>query len=88
MMMKSRVGGKYHRMLRLKVKEAARAKGMSMHRLSLNSEVSYHVIRGIFKNPYKSINTDTINRIARALGVLVTEIIEDVPRDQVETKGS
>ena len=71
-------------MIRLKVKEVARAKGMSMHRLSLKSEVSYHIIREIFNNPFKVTGTDTINRIAAALEVPATELIEDVPSDQVE----
>ncbi|QBD78510.1 XRE family transcriptional regulator [Ktedonosporobacter rubrisoli] len=70
-------------MLRLRVKEVARQKGMSMHKLSLRSEVSYHVIREIFNNPVKIISTDTLNRIAKALGVPVTEIIEDVPEEDV-----
>ena len=70
-------------MLRLRVKEVAHEKGMSMHRLSLRSEVSYHVIREIFTNPFKVINTDTLNRIAEALGVPVTELIEDVPSKDV-----
>jgi len=69
-----------YRMLRLKVKEVAQAKKISMHRLSLKSEVSYHVIREIFNNPYKIISTDTINRIAEALEVPTTDLIEDIPK--------
>ena len=69
-------------MLRLRVKEVAQEKHMSMHKLSLKSEVSYHVIRGIFNDPFKIINTDTLNRIAEALEVPVTEIIEDVPKEK------
>ncbi|WP_297160039.1 helix-turn-helix domain-containing protein [Thermogemmatispora sp.] len=71
-------------MLRLRVKEVALAKRMSMHRLSLQAQLSYHVIREIFVDPYKPVSSDTINRIAEALGVPVTEIIEDVPREQAE----
>jgi DNA-binding Xre family transcriptional regulator len=55
-----------------------------MHRLSLKSEISYHVIREIFVNPYKPISTDTLNRIAEALEVPVTALIEDVPREVME----
>ncbi|MBX5448796.1 MAG: hypothetical protein IRZ24_01905 [Thermogemmatispora sp.] len=55
-----------------------------MHRLSLQAQLSYHVIREIFVDPYKPVSSDTINRIAEALGVPVTEIIEDVPREQAE----
>nr|BBH94529.1 hypothetical protein KTA_27280 [Thermogemmatispora argillosa] len=55
-----------------------------MHRLSLQAQLSYHVVREIFVDPYKPVSSDTINRLAEALGVPVTEIIEDVPREQAE----
>ncbi|WP_146747204.1 helix-turn-helix domain-containing protein [Thermogemmatispora tikiterensis] len=71
-------------MLRLRVKEVAREKGMSMHRLSLQAQLSYHVVREIFIDPYKPVSSDTINKIAEALGVPVTDIIEDVPKWQAE----
>jgi len=68
--------------LRLRVKEVAQEKGMSMNKLSQRSEVSYHIIRDIYRDPFKTINTDTLNRLATALEVPVTEIIEDVPTRQ------
>ncbi|MBX5459366.1 MAG: helix-turn-helix transcriptional regulator [Thermogemmatispora sp.] len=71
-------------MLRLRVKEVAQQKNMSMHRLSLKSEVSYHVIREIFINPYKPVSTYTLDRIAEALDVPITALIEDVPKWQAE----
>jgi DNA-binding Xre family transcriptional regulator len=70
-------------MLRLRVAEVARAKGVSMHKLGQRAEVSYNVIKSIFKNPTRTVNTDTINRIAKALDVPVTELIEDVPEEEV-----
>lgn len=69
-------------MLRLRIKEVARQKGFSMNKLSQRSEVSYHVIRDIYRDPFKSITTDTLNRLAKALSVPVTEIIEDVPEEE------
>jgi DNA-binding Xre family transcriptional regulator len=69
--------------LRLRVKEVAQEKGISMNKLSQRSEVSYHIIRDIYRDPFKTINTDTLNRLALALGVPVTEIIEDVPAEEV-----
>jgi DNA-binding Xre family transcriptional regulator len=70
-------------MLRLRVKEVAQEKGMSMNKLSQRSEVSYNIVKEIFRNPFRTINTDTLNRLARALGVPVTELIEDVPDSEV-----
>jgi transcriptional regulator with XRE-family HTH domain len=69
-------------MLRLRVKEVAKEKGLSMNKLSQRSEVSYHIISGIFRDPYRVITTETLQRIADALGVPVTELIEDVPLEQ------
>nr|BBH94531.1 hypothetical protein KTA_27300 [Thermogemmatispora argillosa] len=73
-------------MLRLRVKEVAQEKNISMHRLSMVAEISYYIIRGICANPYRTISTYTLNRVAEALGVPVTEIIEDVPREQAEAE--
>ena len=65
-------------MLRLKVREIAEQKKVSMNKLSQRSEVSYNIIRDIFNNPFRTVNTDTLNRIAKALEVPVTDLIEDV----------
>lgn len=63
-------------MARLKIKEIAEAKGFSMGKLSRSSDISLNTIRSIFKNPYKSISTDTLVKIAKALDVQVGELIE------------
>ncbi len=73
-------------MIRLRVKEVAKAKGVSMNKLSQRSEVSYHIIRDIYRNPFKSVNTDTINRLAEALGVPTTELVEDVPKQTADER--
>ncbi|WP_376797313.1 helix-turn-helix domain-containing protein [Thermogemmatispora sp.] len=73
-------------MLRLRVKEVAQEKNVSMHQLSLRAQVSYYIIRGMFHNPYKAVSTETLNRIAEALEVPVTALIEDVPRKQAEAE--
>lgn len=69
-------------MLRLRVREVAQQKKISMNKLSQRSEVSYNIIRDIFNHPFRTVNTDTLNRIAKALDVPVTDLIEDVPEEQ------
>lgn len=64
-------------MLRLRVKEVAMEKKLSMNKLSQISQVSYHVVQDIYKNPFRIVTTDTINRLAEALGVPATELLED-----------
>jgi|SRR5579859_3708326 len=64
--------------VRLRVKEVAEAKGVSMTRLHTKSEVAYNTIRRIFRDPYSEVTTTTLARLAQALGVSTAELIEDV----------
>ncbi len=66
-------------MLRLRVKEVAAKKKLNMNKLSQISQVSYHVVQDIYRNPFRIVSTDTINRLADALGVPATELLEDAP---------
>ena len=68
-------------MLRLRVSEVAETKNMSMTKLSQRSEVSYNIVKAIFRDPYRVVTTDTIQRLAKALGVPATQLLEDVPDD-------
>ncbi|WP_376797318.1 helix-turn-helix domain-containing protein [Thermogemmatispora sp.] len=65
------------------MKEVAREKGMSMNQLSHRAEVSYNIIKAIYRNPYRPTNTATVNRIARALGVPTTALMEDVSEEEM-----
>ena len=66
-------------MIRLRVKEVAQQKDVSMHKLSQRAQVSYNIVRRMFNNPYQVVNTDTLGRIADALGVPPGELIENAP---------
>lgn len=66
-------------MIKLKVKEIAEAKGMTMTKLSHRSEISFNTIKSIFRNPYRTINTDTLDRLAEALEVTPADLIEYTP---------
>ncbi len=65
--------------LRLRVKEVARARGMSMTKLHIKSEVAYSTVRRLFRDPFAEVTTATINRLADALGVPPSHLLEDVP---------
>ena len=67
--------------IRLRVKEVAEARGMSMTKLHIRSEVSYNTIRRIFREPYVEITTTTLARLAEALEVSSHDLIEDMPDD-------
>ena len=63
---------------RLRVKEVATKKGISMTKLSQRSEVAYNTVRRIFKEPYTDVNISTLQKLADVLGVKVNDLIESV----------
>jgi DNA-binding Xre family transcriptional regulator len=69
-------------MIRLKIKEMAESKGINQGQLSRLADVGYSTIRRIFDDPYYSVNFSTLERIARALEVPATELIEEVPDER------
>jgi hypothetical protein len=54
---------------------------MSMTKLHIKSEVAYSTIRRLFRDPFAEVTTTTINRLANALGVPPTHLLEDVPEE-------
>ncbi len=68
-------------MVRLRVKEVALEKGVSMGKLSRTADVAYNTIRAIYRDPYREVTTTTLAKIAKALGVSVNDLLEDVPEN-------
>ena len=71
-------------MIRLRVKEVAMQKGISMTRLSRLADTNYKIIKALFDNPYREVTTTTLDKLARALEVSVTDLIEEVPDDRAD----
>ncbi|MEO6891319.1 MAG: helix-turn-helix transcriptional regulator [Ktedonobacteraceae bacterium] len=69
-------------MIRLRVKEIAFQKGISQGKLSRMSDVDENTIKRIYRNPTAIVSTETINKLAIALGVATTDLIEDITTDQ------
>jgi DNA-binding Xre family transcriptional regulator len=67
---------------RLRIKEVANEKGMSMTKLSHRSEVAYNTIRRLFRDPYAEVTLTTLRRLADVLGVSPRDLIEDVEDDR------
>jgi transcriptional regulator with XRE-family HTH domain len=63
-------------MARLKVKEVAEAKGFNIASLSRRSDVSMKTVRRLWRRPESVTTTDTLERLATALGVTIAELIE------------
>jgi DNA-binding Xre family transcriptional regulator len=67
--------------VRLRVKEVAKEKGISMGKLQRDADVAYNTVKRMSKDPYYITTTETLGKLARALGVSPGELIEEVPDD-------
>ncbi len=65
--------------LRLRVREVAESKGFNISTLSRRADVGLNTIRRLWHNPYRSVDFYVLERIAKALEVPATDLIEDVP---------
>ena len=63
------------------VKEVAQAKGFTMARLQRVADINLKTIQAIWHNPQHDASLKTLDKLAKALGVPITELIEDVPED-------
>jgi DNA-binding Xre family transcriptional regulator len=68
--------------VRLRVKEVAKEKGVGIGKLQRSADVAYNTVKRMFKDPYYITTTETLGKIARALGVPPSELIEEVPDDK------
>lgn len=66
-------------MIRLKVKEVAQQKKIGQNKLARLADLDYQTVRKIYKNPYQIINTETLEKLARALQVDASLLIESDP---------
>jgi DNA-binding Xre family transcriptional regulator len=70
--------------VRLRVKEVAREKGISMGKLHRQADVSYKTIKRIYSDPFYATTTITLGKLAKVLGVPPGDLIEEVPDDREE----
>lgn len=70
-------------MRRLRVKEVAQARGFTQARLHRAADINLKTIQAIWHNPQHDASLKTLDKIAKVLGVPVTELIEDVPEDEL-----
>lgn len=64
-------------MLRLRVKEEAQARGFTIARLERTAGIDIKTVRAIWHNPRHNASFETLEKIAAAIGVSVTNLIED-----------
>ncbi len=71
--------------VRLRVKEVAKEKGFSMGKLQRDADVAYNTVKRMFKDPYYITTTETLGKLARALGVSPGDLIEEVSNGSQNT---
>jgi DNA-binding Xre family transcriptional regulator len=69
------------KMICLKVKEVAESKHVTMAKLSRMADLNYGTIRAMYENPNRDVAVTTLEKIARALKVEVTDLYEILPDD-------
>lgn len=75
-------------MIRLKIKEVAAKKGMSMRKLAKNADIAYNTLRTIYRDPYRPLSTVTLDKLSIALGVDASELLESVPPENEQHDNS
>ena len=65
-------------MIRLRIKEIAKEKGFSQGELSRRANIDENTLKRIYRNPLAIITTETLDKLAKALGVSASELIESI----------
>ena len=68
--------------VRFKVREIAEQKGYNISTLSRKADVGLSTVRRLWRDPYRHVDFDVLERLAKTLEVTVTALIEDVPDEQ------
>ncbi len=66
-------------MIRLRVKELAEAKGFNQSSLARDAQIGFTTVKRLFRDPHTEVTIGTLNKIAKALGVSIHDLIEEVP---------
>lgn len=68
--------------VRFKVREIAEQKGFNISTLSRRADVGLSTVRRLWHDPYRHVDFYVLERLARALEVPVTALIEDIPDEK------
>ena len=65
--------------VRFRIREIAEQKGYNISTLSRKADVGLSTVRRLWHDPYRHVDFDVLERLAKTLEVPVTALIEDVP---------
>lgn len=66
---------------RLRVKEVAEQKGFNQASLARKADIDFKTVKRLFRDPYHDVSLYILNKIAQALEVPTSALLEDVPDD-------
>jgi DNA-binding Xre family transcriptional regulator len=64
-------------MARLRVKEVAEQKRISMSKLHRQADITYRTLKLIYTDPYRDVNLSTLEKLARVLKVSIADLIDE-----------
>ena len=71
-------------MRRLRVRELAERKGITQSKLMRMSDLNMKTIQGLYREPYRiNVAYLTLEKVAKALGVSIDELFEEVEDENV-----
>jgi DNA-binding Xre family transcriptional regulator len=65
-------------MIKLRVREVAQAKGISMAKLGRMADLNQRTMQAIYNDPYRDVAYSTLVKLAKALDVDIAELTEEV----------
>lgn len=72
--------------IRLRIRELAEAQKLTQGLLSRKANVDPTTLRRIYHDPYTIITTETLAKLATALSLPSSELLEDVPNEQAQAE--
>ena len=67
--------------VRFRVREIAEQRGLNISTLSRKADVGLSTVRRLWHDPYRHVDFFVLERLAKALEVPVTALIEDIPEN-------
>ena len=74
-------------MTRFRVKELARERNMTIEELAFKSGVKYSTVRNLWQGKVSNPNYSTLSAIARAMGVMIEDLVAHDPIDNAGDRG-
>lgn len=68
--------------VRFKVREIAEQKGFNISTLSRKADVGLSTVRRLWHDPNRNVDFYVLERLAKALEVPVTALMEDIPDEK------